>query len=152
MSSEAGNPIEFTIDKFTFRFPKDLKFSEAGIWIKQEGIRLRLGLSDFAQQRSGDVAFINLVQPGTELNAGDEFASIETIKVNISLPSPVKGTILEINAAVQEAPELINLEPYTRGWMVTMQAEDLKRQMSLLLNAKTYVALAKEQAETDLKS
>jgi glycine cleavage system H protein len=152
MADDLDESFELTIDKFTFRFPKDLKYSEAGLWIRREGNRLRLGLSDFAQQRSGDIAFANLTPPGTELKAGDEVASIETIKVNVSLPSPVTGTILEVNAAVKEAPELINLEPYTKGWMAIMQAEDLEAQLAGLLNAETYVALAKEQAETELKS
>ena len=152
MAYEAGGQFELTIDKFTFRFPNDLKYSEAGIWIGREGSHFRLGLSDFAQQRSGDVAFINLPLPGAELKAGDELASIETVKVNLSLPSPVMGKILEVNAIVQEAPELINLEPYNRGWMVIMQAEDLEWENSKLFNAETYAALAKEQAETDLKS
>jgi glycine cleavage system H protein len=152
MSNQMNESLQLRIDKFTFRFPKGLKYSEAGFWIRQEENGLRLGLSDFIQQRSGDIAFANLAPPGTELKAGDELASIETVKVNISLPSPVTGTILEINADVQNAPELINFEPYTKGWMVLVRAEDLEGQVSKLLSAETYAALAKEQAETDLNS
>jgi glycine cleavage system H protein len=150
--NEGVDQFALSIDKFTFRFPKDLKYSEAGVWVRREGDRLRLGLSDFAQQRSGDIAFVNLAQPGTDLKLGDEVASIETIKVNVSLPVPVAGRIMEINAAVQESPELINLEPYTRGWFTILQVEDLEGQVAHLLSAAKYAALAKEQAETELIS
>jgi glycine cleavage system H protein len=152
MAYDVNDQFELTLDKFTFGFPKELRYSEAGLWIRQEGNLFRLGLSDFAQQRNGDIAFANLMPPGTELAAGDEIASIETVKVNISLPSPVKGTILEINPAIQEAPELINQEPYGLGWMAVVQAEAPEQQVGGLLNAGAYVALAREQAEAELKS
>jgi len=150
MASEAGSQLELTIDKFIFRFPKDLKYSQAGLWIRQEETRLRLGLSDFVQQRSGDIAFANLFPPGTKLEAGDEVAGIETVKVNVSLPSPVTGIVLEANAAVQKFPELINLEPYAGGWLVIMQIEDIESQLGRLLTAEDYFALVKEQAVTEL--
>jgi glycine cleavage system H protein len=144
--------LELTVDKFTFRFPRDLHYSEAGLWMRQEGSLVRLGLSDFAQQRNGDIAFANLVPAGTTLNFGDEVASIETVKVDISLPSPVKGIILEVNSAIQEAPELINQDPYGRGWIAVVQPECLERPLFGVLDAEAYVALVREQAETELKS
>ena len=110
--------LELTVDKFTFRVPKQLYYSDANVWIKLEGNTARLGLSDFSQQRSGDVAFAEVKPPGTLLKPGDEFAAVETIKVNISLPSPVTGTIVEVNSELQEAPELtgdeVDLNVYER--------------------------------------
>src|SRR5512137_845176 len=104
--------FELTVDKLTFRVPRGLYFDGTGVWVKSEGRVARLGLSDFAQQRSGDMAFAEVKPVGTSLKLGDEFASIETIKVNVSLPSPVAGTIVEVNAELQAAPELINQAPY----------------------------------------
>jgi glycine cleavage system H protein len=152
MAHDPNDSLELTVDKFIFRFPKDLLYSEAGLWIRQEGNLLRVGLSDFAQQRNGDIAFANLMPPGTVLQTDDEIATIETVKVNISLPSPVKGKILDTNSALQESPECINQDPYGKGWMVVVEPEDLNLQMSGALDAQSYVDLARRQAEVELKS
>ena len=150
----AQNPdqLEVTVDKFTFRFPKELSYSEAGLWIRQEGNLFRLGLSDFAQQRDGDIAFANLMPRGTVLAVDDEIASIETVKVNISLPSPVKGKILEINSGLQESPEWINQDPYGKGWMAVVEPEGPNAQPMEVLDAQSYLDLAKHQAEAELRS
>ena len=150
MTSDPNNSVELVIDKFIFRFPVVLRYSEAGLWVGQEGDLLRIGMADFAQQRNGDITFVTLMSPGpVEVDA--EIASIETVKVSISLPSPVKGRVVEINSALQDSPELINQEPYARGWMVVMQPESLERELSRLLTAETYSKLARQQAEAELK-
>ena len=84
--------LELAIDKFIFRVATDRFYSPEGVWAKPEGSSIRIGLSDFLQQRSGDVAFAEVKPTGTELAFGDEVAVIETIKVNISLGSPVSGS------------------------------------------------------------
>ena len=84
--------LEFVLDKFTFRVALDRFYSPEGIWVKP-GRGVRIGLSDFLQQRSGDVAFAEVKPVGTELKAGDEAAVIETIKVNISLAAPLSGKL-----------------------------------------------------------
>src|SRR5512136_504107 len=116
--------LELTVDKFTFRVPKSLYFNDAGTWVRPEGSMARLGLSDFAQQRSGDMAFAEVKPVETLLKPGDEFASVETIKVNVILPSPVTGAIAKINAALEDAPELINQDPYGKGWLVVVELTD----------------------------
>jgi glycine cleavage system H protein len=152
MTNNPNDSIKLTVDKFIFTFPISLRYSETGLWIRQEESLARLGLSDFAQQRNGDIAFANLPPAGSVLDAGDEIASIETVKVNISLPSPLKGTIVEVNSTLEESPELINQDPYGKGWMVVMQVEELARQLGKLLDAETYSKLARQQAEAELKS
>jgi len=150
----ANNPNEYinvTVDKFIFKFPTGLRYSESGLWIKQEKGLARLGLSDFTQQRNGDIAFANLPEKGSSLDAGDEIASIETVKTNISLPSPLKGRIVETNSALQESPEFINQDPYGSGWMVAMEVEGLEQQMSKLMEAGAYAQIAKQQADAELK-
>jgi glycine cleavage system H protein len=152
MGHDPNEPLELTVDKFTFRFPKDLSYSEAGLWMRREGNLFRLGLSDFGQQRNGDIAFANLTPAGTVLEVDDEIATIETVKVNISLPSPVKGKILEINSELQDSPEWINQDPYGRGWMAVVETEDANGLLRGVLDAQSYLDLARQQAETELKS
>jgi glycine cleavage system H protein len=152
MENNSSDNIELTVDKFIFRFPKELLYSEAGLWIRREDSLIRIGLSDFAQQRNGDIAFANLKSNGTALDVGDEIASIETVKVNFSLPSPVKGRIVEVNSVLEESPELINQEPYGRGWMSVVQPENLEQDLGVLMTAEAYSNLARKQAEAEMKS
>jgi glycine cleavage system H protein len=151
MTYDPNDELKLSIDKFIFRFPRELRYSEAGIWVRQEDGLLRIGMSDFAQQRSGDIAFAALTPAATLLDAGDEIASIETVKVNLSLPSPVKGKIVEANPILRDSPEWINQDPYGRGWMVVLQPESPEQDLGRLLNADAYAALAMQQAEAELK-
>jgi glycine cleavage system H protein len=152
MTSDPNDEISFTVDKFIFRFPRKLLYSQDGLWILQEDGLLRIGMSDFVQQRNGDIAFVTLTPAGAELNSGDEIAGIETVKVSFSLPSPLKGKIVEVNASLQDSPELINQEPYDRGWMVVLQPENPERDCAALMTADAYCNLARQQAEAELKS
>ena len=108
-------------------------------------------MSDFAQQRNGDIAFATLAPTGA-INLDDEIASIETVKVNISLPSPLKGTIVEVNPALQESPELINQDPYGKGWMIVVQPENPERDLAGLMTAEAYSKVARQQAQAELNA
>jgi glycine cleavage system H protein len=151
MTGDPKDYLELTVDKFTFRIPRTIHYSDAGVWIRVEDNRARIGLSDFAQQINGDIAFANLMPPGTELAIGDEFGSIETVKVNVELPSPVTGRIVEVNPMLQDTPELINQDPYGQGWMVLVELNDPAGVFSGLLDADRYFDFAKAQAEAELK-
>ena len=143
--------LELTVDKFTFRVPEDVYYTDAGVWVKLEGKLARLGLSDFAQQRSGDMAFVEAKPANTKLSPGDEFASVETIKVTIGLLSPVTGKIVQVNADLEDAPELVNQDPYDKGWMVVVELSDWESDKARLMDAQAYYALIKEQAEEEMK-
>src|SRR5512139_3920523 len=108
--------LETTVDKFIFRVAADRFYNGEGVWALAEGNLVRIGLSDFLQQRSGDVAFAEVKPVGTQLAFEDEAAVIETIKVNISLSSPVSGKIVVVNPDMELAPEMINQDPYGKGW------------------------------------
>ena len=116
--------LELTVDKFTFRVAADIFYSPEGVWAKPEGRYVRIGLSDYLQQRSGDIAFVEIMPVGTELASGDEIAVIETIKVNISLGSPVSGKVAEVNPDMEMAPEVINKDPYGKGWIAIVEASN----------------------------
>jgi glycine cleavage system H protein len=117
--------LETTADKFTFRVPTDRLYSPEGIWFKPEAgensDRWRVGLTDFIQQHSGDLTFALLRPKGTRLAVGDEIGMIETIKVNMILSSPVVGTIIEVNPDLEITPEVINQDPYGKGWLAVLE-------------------------------
>lgn len=141
--------LELAVDKFRFRFPADLLYSDAGLWVRIEGARARLGLSDFTQQRNGDVAFAEPKEAGTRVGTGDEVAVVETIKVNLSLPAPFAGRVVETNSALVDSPELVNQDPYGRGWLAVLEVEDPDGARRSLKSAAEYMALAKVQAEAE---
>ncbi len=151
MAHDPGKQLELRIDKFIFRIPKGLWYSDAGVWAAIEGPRARLGLSDFAQQVNGDIAFAHIGRVGDTLEAGNEFGSIETVKVNVGLPSPVAGKIVEVNPLLQNSPEVINQDPYGKGWMVVMELGDWEVNRCALLDAPHYLELVKQQAEAELR-
>ncbi len=143
--------LETTVDKFTFKVATDRYYHAEGLWAQAEGNRVRIGLSDFLQQRSGDVAFAEVKPAGTGLAAGDEVAVIETIKVNISLTSPASGRVLEVNPAMETTPEAINQDPYGEGWLAVIEAADWQADCARLLDAQAYFTLMKGQAEEEAK-
>ena len=147
--------LETTVDKFTFRVPTDRFYSRDGVWVfwlqPQGGNRVRVGLTDYLQQHSGDVAFVTVKPRGTKLQVGDDLADLETIKVNLMLPSPVSGTIAAINDALELNPELVNQSPYEKGWLAEIDAMDWEAGRALLLDAKAYFAGMRSQAEEEAK-
>ena len=143
--------LEFTLDKFTFKVAVNRLYNPEGVWAKAEGDRVTLGLSDFFQQRNGDVAFAEMPQEGTRIAFGEAIASIETIKVDIDVPSPVTGAIVEVNPAMEMEPEAINLDPYGAGWLVVIEADDWEADRARLLDPEAYLAHMKIEAEEELK-
>ncbi len=143
--------LQTTVDKFIFKVATDRYYSAEGIWALPEGDRIRLGMTDFLQQRSGDIAFAELKPEGTALEAGDEVAIIETIKVNVSLTSPVSGTVVEANPVMELAPEVINQDPYGEGWLVVIEASNWSKDRDSLLDPQAYLVLMKGQAEEEAK-
>lgn len=143
--------LEVTVDKFTFKVATDRFYTREGVWALPEADRVRVGLSDFLQQRSGDIAFAEIKSIGTTLTAGDEVASIETIKVNVALSSPVSGQVVEVNPEMDTAPEAINQDPYGAGWLAVIAATDWDIDRSRLLDAAAYFEMVKREAEEEMK-
>jgi glycine cleavage system H protein len=141
--------LEFTVDKFTFRVATDRVYTGEGLWARKEDNYIRLGLSDYLQQRSGDVAFVELKPVGTVLTMGDELVVIETIKVDISLSSPLAGRVIEVNPALKTTPEIINQDPYGSGWLTIIEPEESEANLELLLEPLAYFAKIKHEAEQE---
>jgi glycine cleavage system H protein len=143
--------LALTLDKFIFQVALDRFYSPEGLWAKPEVGGVRIGLSDFLQQRSGDVAFAEVQPAGTLLKTGDEVAVIETIKVNLSLAAPLSGKIIVVNPAMETSPEAINQDPYGAGWLAVIEATEWESDCQLLLSPQSYFAKIKIEAEQEVK-
>jgi glycine cleavage system H protein len=143
--------LETTVDKFIFKVATDRLYSAEGIWALPDGKRVRVGMTDFLQQLNGDVAFAEVQPEGTAVATGDEVAAIETIKANVSVTSPVGGTVAEVNPAMELSPEAINQDPYGQGWLVVIEASDWPTDRDALLGPQAYFELMKGQAEEEAK-
>jgi glycine cleavage system H protein len=143
--------LEIMVDKFIFRVRESLYYSETGVWVAVEATRARVGLSDFAQQLNGDMAFASVMPVGTQVKASESFGNIETVKAILDLPSPVTGRIVEINPDLENSPELINQDPYGKGWMAVLELDRWEEEKGALLDAPRYLELVKQQAEMEMK-
>ncbi len=142
--------LEATFDKFTFRVATDRLYTPDGVWLQvQPDGRVRLGVSDFLQQHSGDVAFISVKAAGIRLAVGEDFAEMETIKVNQSLTAPVAGTIVAANPALDLNPEDVNQDPYGRGWLALLEPANWASDRAGLLDAQAYLATMRVQVEQE---
>lgn len=150
------NALETTIGKFLFRVPTDRLYSRDGLWVRwlgpADGARVGIGLTDYLQQRSGDATFVTVKPVGTKLEAGADFADLETIKVNLALPSPVSGVIVAVNPALDAHPECVNQGPYGDGWLAEVDVADAAAARAGLLGPDAYFELMKAQAEQEAKT
>lgn len=143
--------LETTVDKFVFKVKKGCWYSESGVWVQVEDRLARVGVTDFAQQTSGDVAFVELPPPGTSVRQGSSLGEIETVKVSFELTSPVSGVIQEVNPALENSPELVNQDPYGAGWLALIELSDWEADKTNLLEAERYLEVMRAQAEEEAK-
>jgi glycine cleavage system H protein len=120
--------------------PKDLKYTREHEWVKIQGDRVVVGITEYAQKELGDVVFIEL--PGTEekVTARSVMGTIESVKAVSELYAPVSGEITDTNDNLEHSPELINQDPYGKGWIVSIELSDPK-ELSELLTADAYASL-----------
>ena len=147
--------LEATVDKFIFRVASDRLYSSDGVWafwIESQGNgQVRIGLTDYLQQLNGDVAFVHVKPVGTEVAVGDEVAELETIKANVSLCSPVSGRVAEVNPDLDLSPEVVNQEPYGKGWVAVLETTNWESDRAKLLDPQAYLSAMRSQAEEELK-
>ncbi|MBW1615802.1 MAG: glycine cleavage system protein GcvH [Deltaproteobacteria bacterium] len=118
--------------------PDNLLYAEDHEWVKQEGETATIGISDYAQDRLGDVVFVELPEIGAVFNKGDEFGSIESVKAVSDLYMPIGGEIIEINESLADAPENANNSPYKEGWMIKVKISD-SAQLKDLMDKDAYI-------------
>ncbi|MGV3724951.1 MAG: glycine cleavage system protein GcvH [Actinomycetota bacterium] len=121
--------------------PENLRYSSTHEWVRVDGDRATIGISDHAQHELGDVVYLDLPPVGRTLRAGAALGSIESVKAVSDLYAPVSGEVVEINQALLDAPEQVNSSPYDAGWMITLKMSD-PAEVDALLDAKAYEATA----------
>ena len=134
------------VDKFVFTVPTDRVYSSEHYWVHREGESVKVGLTDFRQQTAGDVAFVECKPKGSVLGAGEDLANLETIKSNVVVPSPLRGTVVAVNESLSERPELVNEDCYGQGWLVALAPAD-PDEVDRLLTPSTYLPLMVKAAE-----
>ncbi len=146
--------LETTIDKFTFRVATDRLYSAEGVWVlwvqPESNRRIRVGLSDYLQQQSGDVAFVHPKPVGTKVATGDELAELETMKMVLSLPSPVAGTVVEVNESLDLTPEIVNQDPYDKGWLAVLEVKNWEAERTKLLEPPAYFSVMQSKVNEEL--
>lgn len=128
-------------------YPEELKYTREHEWAAAlEGNRVRVGITDFAQDALGDVVYVEVPEEGTEVRAGEPFGEVESTKSVSDIYSPVSGRIVERNPSLSDSPELVNQEPYGKGWLVVIQMTDASELMRLM-DAQGYRRTLKEAEE-----
>jgi len=120
--------------------PDDLRYSTDHEWVRAEEARVRVGITDYAQDALGDVVFVQLPDVGVRVDAGGVLGEIESTKSVSELYAPVSGTVVRVNEALVEAPEGINADPYGAGWICELEPSD-PHQVDALLGPAAYRAL-----------
>jgi len=117
--------------------PEDRKYSETHEWFKVDGSVVTVGITHYATNELTDITYVELPEVGTEVRAGEPFGEVESVKATADLNSSVSGKVIEVNRALAEHPELVNEDPYGKGWMVRIEADDLAP-LEALMDAKAY--------------
>ncbi|HWW39546.1 glycine cleavage system protein GcvH [Pedobacter sp.] len=121
-------------------FPSELKYTKDHEWVRVEGTEAYVGITDFAQRELGDIVYIDINTVGDEVKKDDVFGTVEAVKTVSDLFMPVTGTVTEVNAALNDNPELVNSDPYGDGWMVKVSLTDVEA-VNELLDADAYKTL-----------
>lgn len=129
-----------------YEFPDSLKYSREDEWARVEGDRVTVGVSDYAQQQLGDIVFVELPEVGRNVEKGEPFGVIESVKAVSDLFSPVTGEVVEVNDALSEQPEAVNEDCYGDGWMITVALSD-PREVESLMGAAAYEQYVKDRSE-----
>ncbi|WP_243387776.1 glycine cleavage system protein GcvH [Bacillus kexueae] len=124
--------------------PKELRYSEEHEWVKVEGDKVRVGITDFAQSELGDIVFVELPEVGDEIEANEPFGSVESVKTVSELYAPISGTVVEINEDLDDSPEFVNESPYEKAWMIVVEPKDMS-EIEKLMTAEQYEEMTNEE-------
>jgi glycine cleavage system H protein len=126
-------------------YPDDRRYTKEHEWIKVEGDRARVGITDYAQNQLGDVVYLELPEVGRVLKAGETFGTVESVKAVSELYAPVAGEVVEVNSELVANPEVINTDPHGKGWMIVVRPADAQA-VGSLLDARAYQGLVESGA------
>ncbi len=122
--------------------PEDLKYTKDHEWARQEGNKVRVGITDFAQDQLGDIVFVELPEIDATFKREEQFATVESVKAVSEVYMPVSGKIVEVNEALGDNPELVNSSPYEDGWFAVVEPED-PSELEELMGRDEYIKLLK---------
>lgn len=142
--------LETTYDKFVFTVKVGYLYNREDFWAALDGNVATVGLTDFLQKSKGDVAFLETIEPGTEVKQGQELGKIETIKATFGIISPITGKVVEVNPEMEASPFLINQDPYGEGWIYKIELTDLQKDRGELLDENGYLQLMKEKIQEEM--
>lgn len=120
--------------------PETLKYTKDHEWVREEGDIIYVGITDFAQKELGDIVYVEIETEGETIEEGEVFGTVEAVKTVSDLFMPLTGKVLEVNPDLENEPELVNEDPYERGWMIKLEVED-RAVMNTLLTASAYKEL-----------
>ncbi|MBO4466343.1 MAG: glycine cleavage system protein GcvH [Bacteroidales bacterium] len=123
------------------KIAEGLLYSESHEWVKVEGNIAVIGVSDFAQAEMGDITYVDLPDEGDEFEKGEDFGALESVKASSELYTPVSGKVVEVNSALEDAPELINEDAF-ENWIIKVEMSD-ESELESLMDAKAYAEIAK---------
>lgn len=117
--------------------PDDLLYSKEHEWVKVKGQTALIGITDFAQSELGDIVYVDLPKTGSNIEAGEPFGSVESVKTVSELYAPINGKVIAVNEALEDEPEEVNDSPYEDGWMIEVEIAD-ESELKNLLSAEQY--------------
>jgi glycine cleavage system H protein len=124
--------------------PDDIKYHREHAWVRVEGKKATIGITDYAQQQLGDIVYVELPEADTEIDADSELSEVESTKATAPVVSPVSGTVIEVNEDLADTPEIINEDPYGNGWLVVLEMTD-PSEVNDLMNKAGYEKFLKEE-------
>ncbi|MCX5718196.1 MAG: glycine cleavage system protein GcvH [Nitrospirae bacterium] len=127
-------------------YPEDLKYHKEHTWVRVSGKKATIGITDYAQDALGDIVYIDLPETDTTIEANSELAEIESTKATSSVISPVSGAVTEVNDDLSESPEVINEEPYGKGWIAIIEIDNAS-EVDDLMDAADYAKYVEEEAK-----
>ena len=124
--------------------PKDLRYHQEHEWVRVSGTQATIGISHFAQDALGDIVFIDMPKVGAVVKAGQQIGEVESTKTTSTIYTPVSGTIAKINVDLKDHPEVVNSDPYGKGWMVVIDLSSVS-EVEKLMTAEQYEAFLSTQ-------
>jgi len=142
--------VEVTYDKFTFKVDNSCFYHWGETWAREEDSLIVVGVTDFLQTNSGDVAFLEAPEVGAQLTQDGEAGIIETIKTTVTLISPVSGTVKEVNPSLEDEPQIINNDAYGEGWIMKIEPSKWEEEKGNLLSPEAYLPIMEDKIKEAL--
>jgi glycine cleavage system H protein len=130
--------------KGEYQVPSELYYTKEHEWVRIEGDKCRIGVTDYAQDSLHEIVYVDLPKVGSKVTQMQSLGTVESVKAVADVYSPIEGLVLEVNNELSDAPELVNKSPYEKGWITIIRPDDLKKDVATLMKPEAYQALVKK--------